>query len=137
MTAEGLGQAATVPAQPGRSLRLRHPQSGQVLLLPLGYSLSTALFGPLPWLWRRCWRLAGLVALVAIVLPLLGQVLMAAHVQRLYLRHLLRDGWRAWSRWRGDVSAVEWRLGLSLPRDRGPVHSGAGPDRSGAHAPNQ
>lgn len=126
-----------LPADHGRSLRLRHPSSGKVIVLPLGYSLPTAFLGPLPWLFSGRWRIAGLVALATVALPLLGQVLLAAHVQRLHLRQLLRQGWRAWSRYRGDVSAVEWRLGLSIPRDRGPSRTGADLSPVGAAASPQ
>lgn len=125
MTVQETEQQGFLAGEQGRSIRLRQPESGRVIVLPLGYSWATALLGPLPWLLRGCWRLAGLVTLATVVLPLLGQMLLAAHVQRLYLRQLLRQGWRAWSRWRGDVSAVEWRLGLSLPRDRNNGKSGA------------
>lgn len=103
-----------------RSLRMKHPVSGASTIAPLGYSLPVALLGPLPLLWRRSWGLAALILIATVLLPLIGQVLLASRVNKLHIQHLLRRGYRAMGRFPGEVSAIEWNLQITLPRYRGP-----------------
>lgn len=106
----------TDPAAPARTERLhllmKHPETGAQQVVPIGYSVPVLLAGPVPLLLWRNWRLAAL----CVVLPILGQILLAPHANRLHIRHLLKRGYRAVSTEPGRVSHIEWVLGMQLPR---------------------
>jgi hypothetical protein len=114
------GSATVGASKPSNILRLKHPHTGRNAQAPLGYSIPVALLGPLPLLWRRSWPLALCTLLVSVALPVVGQLYMASLVNRLHLQRLLRRGYRAQGRFPGEVSTVEWNLGIKIPRYRGP-----------------
>lgn len=93
-------------------LLMKHPQTGDQQIIPIGYSLPVLLAGPVPLLLRRNWELA----VLCVVLPILGQILLAPHANKLHIRHLLKRGYRAVSTEPGRVSHIEWLLGMQLPR---------------------
>ncbi|WP_338416211.1 hypothetical protein [uncultured Sphaerotilus sp.] len=103
-------------------LLMRHPQTGETVEVPIGYSWPVLLFGPVVLARRRDWRLA----LVCLLLPLVGQVFLARTANRAYLNQLLRRGFRAVSTERGRVSQIEWQLGMQLPRYTGRSSRSAG-----------
>lgn len=114
------GSATVDVSKPSNILRLKHPYTGRHAQAPLGYSVPVALLGPLPLLWRRNWPLALCTLLVSVALPLAGQLYTASLANRLHLQRLLRQGYRAQGRFPGEVSTVEWNLGIKIPRYRGP-----------------
>lgn len=97
-------------------LLLCHPRTGRKVRVPLGYSTSVLLFGPVPLLMRRCW----LLAIACLALPIVGQVALAGQANRLYLKQLLRNGYRVMATRPGEVTRAEWQLGMTLPRYSGP-----------------
>lgn len=105
------GEAGSAQADRLRLL-MKHPKTGDQQIIPIGYSVPVLLAGPVPLLLRRNWGLAAL----CIVLPILGQILLAPHANRLHIRHLLKRGYRAVSTEPGRVSHIEWLLGMQLPR---------------------
>lgn len=113
--------AASRPTGPP-ILLMRHPETGDTVQAPIGYSWQVLLFGPVVLALRREWRLA----LMCLLLPLVGQVLLAWTVNRTCLNHLLRRGFRAVSTERGHVSQIEWQLGMQLPRYTGRSSKSAG-----------
>ena len=112
----GLSRLPDDAAQvPPFGLLLRHPVSGQERFVPLGYSRRVLLLGPLALAGRGDWALA----LVCVVLPVLGQNLLAPTANRLHLKRLIRAGFRAVSTEPGRISLAEWRLGMQIPRYTG------------------
>ena len=57
--------------------------------------------------------------LACLLLPLLGQALLAPQANRRHLRRLVARGYRAVSTVPGRVSHVEWALGMQIPRYSG------------------
>lgn len=102
---------AAAAAAPKRLL-MRHPASGRECHAPIGYAWPVLLFGPLAMARRRDWS----GALVCLVLPLAGQILMAPRANRRHLRRLIAQGYRAVSTAPGRVSHAEWLLGMQIPR---------------------
>lgn len=96
-------------------LELRHAESGDSRQIDIGYSLRVALLGPIELIRRGDWRNAA----VSVLLPVVGQLLLAPTANRAYVKLLVRRGYRAVSREPGQVSRIEWMLGLQLPRYTG------------------
>lgn len=96
-------------------LEMRHAESGDSRQIPMGYSLRVALLGPIELIRRGDWRSAA----VSVLLPVVGQLLLAPTANRAYVKLLVRRGYRAVSREPGQISRIEWMLGLQLPRYAG------------------
>lgn len=105
------GSAADAPPV----LELRHAESGDSRQIAIGYSLRVALLGPIELIRRGDWRSTA----VSLLLPVVGQLLLAPTANRTYVKLLVRRGYRAVSREPGQVSRIEWMLGLQLPRYAG------------------
>lgn len=101
-----------VPPKTGLTLQMRHPSTGESVQVPVGYSVPVLLLGPIVLLQRRDWRSAA----VSLLVPILGQILLAPTANRSYLKLLVRRGFRAISVEPGYVSRVEWELGMQIPR---------------------
>ena len=97
------------------ALQMRHPTCGQSVQASLGYSWRVLLLGPIELVRRGDWRLVA----VSLLLPILGQILLAPTANRSYLQWLVRRGFRAVSAHPGQVSRIEWALGIQLPRYTG------------------
>ena len=113
--ASPIGDPTNQPTLAAPILLMRHPATGESVQVPIGYSWQVLLFGPVALALRREWRLA----LVCLLLPLVGQVLLAGTANRIYLNQLLRRGFRAVRTQRGYVSQIEWQLCMQLPRYAG------------------
>lgn len=107
--------ARTVQPNAGLMLLLRHPSTGESMQVPLGYSVPVLLLGPFVLFRRGDWR----SAVVSLLLPIVGQVMLAPTANRSHLKLLLRRGFRAVSTEPGHVSRIEWELGMQLPRYTG------------------
>lgn len=115
---------STSQAQPasGLPLEMRHPTRGDSRYVEPGYSVRVLLLGPIELIRRRDWTLAA----VSVLLPIAGQIFLAPTANRSYLKLLVRRGYRAVSREPGQVSRVEWQLGMQLPRYTGRSSKSAG-----------
>lgn len=97
------------------TLEMRHPTRGDSRQVAPGYSVRVLLLGPIELIRRGDWTLAA----VSVLLPIVGQIFLAPTANRSYLKLLVRRGYRAVSREPGQVSRVEWELGMQLPRYTG------------------
>ena len=107
--------APTSPPAAGMTLQMRHPSTGDRVEASLGYSLPVLLLGPIELIRRRDWPLAA----VSVLLPIVGQICLAPIANRAYLKRLVRQGFRAVSGEPGQISRIEWQLGMQLPRYTG------------------
>jgi hypothetical protein len=114
-----LNDSPSVSPKTVQPLELRHPRTGDSVIVPVGFSLPVALLGPIPLLMRRSWRLAALTTVVSVALPVAGQIFMATRINRMLVKNLLARGYRAVGTTPGMVSAAEWVLGFQLPRYAG------------------
>jgi len=103
-------------------LEMRHPAHGDSCQVSLGYSVRVLLLGPIELIRRGDWRLVA----VSVLLPIAGQIFLASTANRAYLKLLVRRGYRAVSREPGQISRVEWALGIQLPRYVGRSSKSAG-----------
>ncbi|MEY4906691.1 MAG: hypothetical protein RL260_409 [Pseudomonadota bacterium] len=94
---------------------MRHPATDDRVEVSLGYSLRVLLLGPIELVRRGDWRLAA----VSLLLPIAGQIFLAPTAYRSYLKLLVRRGYRAVSTAPGQISRIEWQLGMLLPRYTG------------------
>lgn len=107
--------ARAAQSNAGLVLLLRHPSTGESVQVPLGYSVPVLLLGPFVLFRRGDWR----SAVVSLLLPIVGQIMLAPTANRSHLKLLLRRGFRAVSTEPGHVSRLEWELGMQLPRYTG------------------
>jgi hypothetical protein len=94
---------------------MRHPLTGDRAGVSLGYSLPVLLLGPIELIRRRDWPRV----VVSLLLPIVGQICLAPFANRAYLKRLVRQGFRAVSSEPGQISRIEWQLGMQLPRYAG------------------
>jgi hypothetical protein len=92
-----------------------NPRTAQQRKAPVGYSWTTLFFGPFPLLLRGeiVWFL---VSLGMAVLSLnLSSVVLSFFVNRLYIRDLISQGFKARSVLHGEVADVVKQLKFKLP----------------------
>lgn len=92
-----------------------NPRTAQQRNAPMGYSWTTLFCGPFPLLVRRefVWFL---VSLGLTVLSLnLSNVVLSFFINRLYIRDLISQGFKARAVQHGDVDDAAKELGFRLP----------------------
>ena len=75
---------------------LYHRDRHRFCMAPVGFSWTTLVFGPFPLRFRHpvAWMLMWTVALFALITLLLSDVVFAFFVNRLYIRSLIKKGYR-------------------------------------------
>lgn len=93
---------------------LQHPTTGIIKQAPVGFSWTTAFFGPLPALLRGDFKWFFLQAILDALLfvPLF---IFPFHYNKLHLKKLLEAGYKVKSIEGATIEALNRRLGLELP----------------------
>ena len=92
-----------------------NPRSGMVREAPVGFSWTTFFFGFFPALFRGHWVGFLIILLSALVtFGLLNLVFMFIY-NKMYVRHLINDGYKAKSA-TADLEFVQQKMNLNIPR---------------------
>jgi hypothetical protein len=94
-------------------LMMEHPNTGIIKRAPIGYSVTTLLFGPFPALLRGDWKWAVIMALLDgtgilwLVFPFL--------YNKLYVKQLLGKGFKVLDAEGDSVENIKRKLSINLP----------------------
>ena len=96
---------------------LEDPDTGESVEAPLGYSWTTLFFGLFPAVFRGDWKWAGIMLLVGIFTYGLLVILIFPFIyNRLYLKKMLRRGWKVAAVKRGTIGEVAQQIGFDESR---------------------
>ena len=107
------------------SVELRNSATGEVKLVPVGYSWTVLFWGFFPAVFRQDWKNAGIMVGVILAVGLIFEGLgfiplilfSFIYNDRMYLKDLLNSGWRiAGYSGEKNLVAVEQSLGFSLDK---------------------
>jgi hypothetical protein len=103
------------------TLTMENPKTGQIKEAPVGFSWTTFFFGIFVALIRGDGKWAAIMFFAALLTFGLSWLVFPFIYNKLYLKDLLGNGFRARSVAQGSIDAVASRLGLSLPLLEDPV----------------
>lgn len=92
-----------------------HPQTGQLAAAPVGFSWTTAFFGPFPMLFRNDWKWFFVSLALAFFTGGLSSFVMMCIINKLHIQELVRQGFRVRSVQVGTVKQAEAVVGYPLP----------------------
>lgn len=93
-----------------------HPQTGRLKQAPVGFSWTTLFFGFFPALFRGHWVGVLIMVLIGFVSVGLAWLVFPFIYNRLYIRHLLGEGFKLSSA-SADPAYLSQRLRIELPLD--------------------
>lgn len=96
-------------------LQLVNPQTGQMKEAPVGFSWTVLFFGFFPCLFRSDWKWAIIILLLACITGGLSNLIFMFIYNKLYIKDLLAEGYKAKSIGDGTIEAASLKLGLPLP----------------------
>ena len=97
------------------SIIFKNPITGVVKEAPVGFSWTTFLFGFFPALFRGDWKWAVIQIIIAMItMGLSGLVFMFIY-NKLYIKDLIADGFKAQSIGSGDMSYASAKIGMEIP----------------------
>ncbi len=96
-------------------LTMENPRTGQIKEASIGFSWTTLLFGIFVPLIRGNGKWAIIMFLLALVTVGLSWLVFPFIYNRLYLKDLIGNGFKARSAAHGSIGGVASRLGLSVP----------------------
>ena len=92
-----------------------NPKTGHIRIAPVGFSWTVLFFGFFPPLFRSDWKWGIIMFLIiTITWGLSGLVFMFIY-NKLYIKDLIRSGFKAKSVETGSIDDVSHRLGIVLP----------------------
>ncbi|WIM05056.1 MAG: hypothetical protein OHM77_10160 [Candidatus Nitricoxidivorans perseverans] len=94
---------------------LENPKTGQLREAPVGFSWTTLFFGPIPMLFRSHWKWAAIFTILAIITMGLSNIVFAFLINKLCIKDLIGDGFKAKSVRVGTLDQVSLALGFSIP----------------------
>ena len=101
------------------TITLENPRTGHIRQAPVGFSWTVLLFGFFPPLFRSDWKWGLIFALLTILTWGISNILFAFLYNKLYLKDLIRSGFRVKSVEKGNADEVARNLGMELPRLEG------------------
>ena len=92
-----------------------NPRTGRMRSAPMGFSWTTFFFGPFPMLFRGAWKWFLIVLLTAVVTYGLAGFVWMFIINKLYLKDLIRDGYKLSSTDRSNTDGVAHYVGRRVP----------------------
>lgn len=92
-----------------------NPRTGQMREAPVGLSWTTFFFGPFPMLFRGSWKWFAIIFILALITWGLSNLVFMFIVNKLYIRDLVGDGYKAKSVKVGMLYQVSAAVGFRIP----------------------
>lgn len=97
------------------TIYFENPRTGQMKEAPVGFSWTTFFFGPFPMLFRGNWKWFAIILLLAMMTWGLSNLVFMFMVNKLHIKDLVADGFKAKSVKSGSIDAVAASTGLQIP----------------------
>lgn len=98
------------------TIYFENPKTGQMKEAPVGFSWTTFFFGPFPMLFRSNWKWFTIILLLAMFTWGLSNLVFMFLINKLHIKDLVADGFKAKSVKSGTIDDVSTSLGLQLPQ---------------------
>ncbi len=98
------------------SIMFENPHTGTIKEAPVGFSWTTLLFGFFPALFRGDWKWTVIQLIIALITFGLSNLVFMFIYNKLYVKDLIKAGYKARSISSGDMDFAENKLGMKLPR---------------------
>ena len=93
----------------------KNPNSGVIREAPVGYSWTTLFFSFLPALFRSDWKWAIIMLIIQICSLGLGSIVFSFIYNKLYIRDLIGNGFKALSIASGNIDFASGKIGMQIP----------------------
>ena len=98
------------------TIYFRHPILESVKAAPVGFSWTVLFFGPFPALFRSDWKWFLIIFICALVTWGFSSLVFMFIYNKLYIKDLLAQGYKAENVANGDVQFVSSQIGVPLPQ---------------------
>ena len=96
-------------------LYLENPRTNQMKEAPVGFSWTTLFFGPIPMLFRGSWKWFAIIFILALITWGLSNLFFMFAINKLYLKDVVNEGFKAKSARIGTIEQVSMSLGFPVP----------------------
>ena len=93
----------------------KNPNSGLMREAPVGYSWTTLFFSFLPAIFRSDWKWAIIMLIIQICSLGLGSIVFSFIYNKLYIRDLIGNGFKAQSIASGNMEFASAKIGMQIP----------------------
>ena len=97
-------------------IHFEHPTTGEIRQAPVGFSWTMLFFGFFPPLFRGDWKWAIITLLIGFISCGLSFLVFIFIYNKLYIKDLINKGFKARTVDKGDIKAVETKLGINIPK---------------------
>ena len=92
-----------------------HPQTGRMREAPVGFSWTVLFFGFFPPMFRGDWKYAIVMFLIALVTFGLSHFVFIFIYNRIYIKDLVGEGYKAKSIGSGNMNEASAKVGFKIP----------------------
>lgn len=93
----------------------KNPHSGAMREAPVGFSWTVFFFGCFPAAFRGDWKWFFIMFVLALCTFNLSSVIFMFIYNKLYIKSLIGDGYKAVSIGSGDMNAASAKIGMQIP----------------------
>jgi hypothetical protein len=97
------------------TIYFENPRTGQMKEAPVGFSWTTAFFGPFPMLFRGNWKWFAIILILALITWGLSSLVFMFIINKSYIKDLVGDGFKAKSVKVGTLEQVSMAIGFPIP----------------------
>lgn len=98
------------------TIEFENPRTGAVKTAPVGFSWTTMFFGFCPAFFRSDWKWGFIQLILALFTFGASSLVFMFIYNKIYIKELIGDGFKAKSVENGNMDATELRIGLRLPQ---------------------
>ncbi len=97
------------------TIYFENPLTGKMKEAPVGFSWTSAFFGPFPMLFRGAWKWLAITFLLALFTWGLSGIVFMFIINKIYIKDLINDGYKAKGVENGTLDEISMKLGLKIP----------------------
>ena len=92
-----------------------NPLTGKMKEAPVGFSWTSAFFGPFPMLFRGAWKWLAITLVLALITWGLSGIVFMFIINKLYIKDLISDGYKARNVEKGTIEELSMKFGFKIP----------------------
>lgn len=97
------------------TIYFENPRTGQLKEAPVGFSWTTLCFSAIPMLFRGAWKWFAICFLLSLITFGFSGIVFAFIINKLYIKDLIGDGFKAKSVKIGTLEQVSMAVGFPVP----------------------